>query len=98
VAGGIGNVTGRNALAVMWLEHLLVLSMLQHASGDWVWGRYVVVYPADNTDVAAGCARYEGVLTDRSTFTHLSAESMLNAGALPKETTRQLRARYFPGP
>jgi hypothetical protein len=34
VAGGIGNVTGRNALAVMWLEHLLVISMLQHASGD----------------------------------------------------------------
>ena len=34
VAGGIGNVTGRNALAVMWLEHLLVLSMLQHANGD----------------------------------------------------------------
>ena len=34
MAGGIGNVTGRNPLAVMWLEHLLVISMLQHASGD----------------------------------------------------------------
>ena len=39
-------------LAVMWLEHLLLLSMLQHESGAWTWGRYVVVHPAGNADVA----------------------------------------------
>ena len=36
----------------MWLEHLLLLSMLQHASGTWSWGRYVVVHPAGNIDFA----------------------------------------------
>ena len=46
---------GRSELAVMWLEHLLLLSMLQHASGAWSWGRYVVVHPAGNSDFADGC-------------------------------------------
>lgn len=31
-------IEGKTELAVMWLEHLL-LSMLQHASGRWRWGR-----------------------------------------------------------
>ena len=44
-------------LLVMWLEHLLLLSMLQHPSGTWNWGRYVVVHPAGNSSVADGCAR-----------------------------------------
>ena len=56
--------TGRSPLAVMWLEHLLLLSMLQHPSGAWAWGRYVVVHPAGNVDVVAGCDRYRGLLAD----------------------------------
>ena len=32
--GAIDAVKGRSDLAVMWLEHLLLLSMLQHASGS----------------------------------------------------------------
>ena len=32
-------VKERSDLAVMWLEHLLLLSMLQHSSGRWSWGR-----------------------------------------------------------
>ena len=47
-----------NRPAVMWLEHLLLLSMLQHESGAWSWGRYVVVHPAGNADFADACARY----------------------------------------
>ena len=43
--GAIDEVNGTDLL-VMWLEHLLVLSMLQHPSGEWSWGRYVVVHPA----------------------------------------------------
>jgi hypothetical protein len=42
----------------MWLEHLLLLSMLQHVSGSWNWGRYVVVHPAGNSDVAEAGDRY----------------------------------------
>src|SRR4029453_10092908 len=32
---------GTTELATMWLEHLLLLSMLQHESGTWSWARYV---------------------------------------------------------
>ena len=35
----------------MWLEHLLLLSMLQHPSRTWSWGRYVVVHPAGNSEL-----------------------------------------------
>src|SRR5262249_33662547 len=56
--GTIDRVKGRSELAEMWLEHLLLHSMLQHTSGVWSWGRYVVVYPAGNTDFAEACARY----------------------------------------
>src|SRR5205823_12212759 len=51
-AGAIDAVKGRTDLAVMWLEHLLLLSMLQHGSGTWNWGRYVVVHPFGNSDFA----------------------------------------------
>jgi PD-(D/E)XK nuclease superfamily protein len=57
-AGAIDAVKGRTDLAVMWLEHLLLLSMLQHVSGSWNWGRYVVVHPAGNSDVAEAGDRY----------------------------------------
>ncbi len=44
-APGAVDVLSKSLLAVMWLEHVLLLSMLQHASGHWTWGRYVVVHP-----------------------------------------------------
>ena len=81
----------------MWLEHLLLLSMLQHASGQWTWGRYVVVHPAGNGAVVDACARYRDLLVDRSTFAATTLEDLLAAGALPKRTTAALRERYLLG-
>jgi hypothetical protein len=95
--GAIDQVTGRSQLAVMWLEHLLLHSMLQHASGVWNWGRYVVVYPAGNTDCAEACARYRTLLVDASSFAHVTLEDLLDAGALPLPTVAALRDRYLPG-
>jgi PD-(D/E)XK nuclease superfamily len=95
--GAIDAVKGRSDLAVMWLEHLLLLSMLQHVSGSWSWGRYVVVYPAGNSDVAEACARYRALLVDQSTFSSVSIEDLLDAGALPSPTVAALRDRYIPG-
>jgi hypothetical protein len=80
----------------IWLDHLLVLSMLQHASRAWRWGRLVVVYPAGNSDFADACARYGELLTDRSTFSSVTLEDLLGANALPAETTAALRDRYLP--
>jgi hypothetical protein len=94
--GAIDALKGRSELAVMWLEHLLLLSMLQHVSGTWSWGRYVVVHPAGNTDFAAACVRYRELLVDHSTFSSMTLEELLDASVLPAQTTAALRDRYLP--
>ena len=91
-----GTVKGRSELAELWLEHLLLLSMLQHTSGRWRWGRFVVVHPAGNSDYAELCARYRTLLEDRSTFSSVTVEELLDAGALPETTVAALRDRYLP--
>ena len=94
--GATDSVKGRSDLAVMWLEHLLLLSMLQHVSRAWSWGRYVVVYPSGNSDAADQCARYREMLLDRSTFSSMTIEQLLDANALPVRTAAVLRKRYLP--
>jgi hypothetical protein len=94
--GAIDAVKGRTDLAVMWLEHLLLLSMLQHASGTWNWGRYVVVHPAGNSDFAEACNRYRDLLEDQSTFSSMTVEELLDADVLPAHTATALRRRYIP--
>lgn len=83
-------------LLVMWLEHLLVLSMLQQPSGAWTWGRYVVVHPAGNTDFAEACARYRDLLVDQSTFSSVTVEELLDGDVLPARKAGALRKRYVP--
>jgi hypothetical protein len=94
--GAIDAVNGTDLL-VMWLEHLLVLSMLQHPNGTWGWGRYVVVHPAGNSDFAEACARYRDLLVDQSTFSSVTVEELLDAGVLPARTAAAIRARYILG-
>jgi PD-(D/E)XK nuclease superfamily len=79
----------------MWLEHLLLLSMLQHVSATWTWGRYVVVYPTGNSDFADACARYADLLRDGSTSSSTTIEQLLDARALPPKTAKAIRARYI---
>jgi hypothetical protein len=81
----------------LWLDHLLVLSMLQHPSRTWSWGRLVVVHPAGNTDYADACGRYRSLLRDSSTFDSVTMEALLDADVLPRRTTRAVRERYVPG-
>jgi PD-(D/E)XK nuclease superfamily len=95
-AGALDTVTQRSDLAVMWLEHLLLLSMLQHESGAWSWGRYVVVHPVGNTDVADLCARYRTLLRDDSTFSSMTLEELLGAGVHSRADAAVLRERYVP--
>lgn len=86
--------TTRSGLCVAWLEHLLMLSMLQHPSGEWSWGRYAVVHPAGNAAVVDACAQYQELLVDESTFDAITLEHLLAAGSLSKRTTAALRERY----
>jgi PD-(D/E)XK nuclease superfamily protein len=91
--GAIDRLTGRSDLAVMWLEHLLLLSMLQHEGGSWSWGRYVVVYPAGNSDMTGLCSQYRELLADESTFATMTLEALLESSVLPAANT--LRERYL---
>jgi PD-(D/E)XK nuclease superfamily protein len=79
----------------IWLGHLLVLSMLQHPSRAWRWGRLVVVHPAGNTDFADACSRYRALLVDQSTFASVTIEELLDTNVLPSRTTTALRKRYI---
>jgi hypothetical protein len=81
----------------LWLDHLLVLSMLQHGSREWHWGRLVVVHPAGNTDFADACGRYRALLRDDATFTSSTIEALLATGVLPRATDAALRERYVLG-
>src|SRR6266511_260936 len=95
--GALDSVKGRGGLAVMWLEHLLVLSMLQHPSDAWRRGRYVVIHPADNTDFMDACTRYRDLLADQSTFSSITVEELLEGkeihAVLPAVSNPPPRAR-----
>ena len=91
---GAVDAVDKTDLLLMSLEHLLLLSMLQHESGTWTWGRYVTVYPAGNSDSAGACARYRGFLADESTYACVTVEELLDAKALPATTAEALRERY----
>ena len=95
--GAVDSVKGRSGLAVTWLEHLLLLSMLQHRSKRWRWGRYVVVHPEGSVDYAEATATYRSLLADDSTFASLTLEELLGSGALPKRLVSVLRRRYLSG-
>jgi len=93
--GAIDAVNGTDLLET-WLEHLLVLSMLQHPSQTWDWGRFVLVHPAGNTDFAEACNRYRDLLADQSTFSSMTVEELLGTDVLPARRTTALRSRYIP--
>jgi hypothetical protein len=92
--GAVDSVKGRSGLAVTWLEHLLMLSMLQHPSKRWHWGRYVVVHPSGNVDYAEAIERYRILLADDSTFAAITLEELLSSDALRRKTVKLLRERY----
>jgi hypothetical protein len=87
----------RSTLAVTWLGHLLMLSMLQQEDREWSWGRYVVVHPELNTDYAAICDRYRSLLADDATFDSTTFETLLRSRALRPMVVTALRERYVPG-
>lgn len=96
--GALDRVKGRSDLWSPWLEHLLLLSMLQHASGEWTWGRYVIVHAEGNVDMADRSERYRGLLADDATFAALTLETIVDSGRLPVATARAIRDRYLVGP
>ncbi len=85
---------GRSDLTEIWLDHLLVLSMLQHPGGGWSWGRLVLLHPAANAQVAEAADRYRSLLrrgAGEPTFATMTLEAALD-GAAPA-----VRERYLVG-
>jgi len=82
-------------LQQIWLDHLLVLAMLQHPSGTWSWGRFVLVYPSENPSFARAAAAYRGVLRDTETFESRTLENLLESPALPADTRAAVGDRYL---
>ena len=83
-------------LQQIWLDHLLVLAMLQHPSGKWAWGRFVLVYPAENPSFAAAATRYRQLLRETSTFEARTIEELLHTpGALAAALVDAFAERYL---
>jgi hypothetical protein len=82
-------------LQQLWLDHLLVLSMLQHPERSWAWGRFVVVYPSANPSVRAAVERYQGLLRTRESFEARTIEELLDEHVLHHPSTEiAFRDRY----
>jgi hypothetical protein len=83
-------------LQQFWLDHLLVLSMLQHPAGRWEWGRFVVVYPAANVSVRDASRRYADLLAVPDTFEARTVEALLADQVLHHRATADaFRERYL---
>ena len=95
VADVMDAVNGTSLLQI-WLDHLLLLSMLQHEDRRWGWGRFVIVYPQGNSDFADACRQYQALLVDPSTFAAVTIEELLDAGVLPDGSAATFRHRYLP--
>jgi hypothetical protein len=93
--GAIDMLKKRGDLCVMWIEQLLLFSMLQHPSDGWTWGRYLVVHPAGNCDIVDACSRYRTMLTDEATFATMTLEQLLDTETLGRPTVKALRDRYL---
>lgn len=92
--GAIEEIEGSD-LHQIWLDHLLVLSMLQHRAKAAGWAKFVLVHPAKNPSFAKACERYSELLSDDSTFAALTIEEILESGLLRSESVASLRTRYL---
>ena len=83
-------------LQQLWLDHLLILSMLQHPTDGWQWGRFVIVYPAANPSVRDAARRYADLLVAPETFESRTIEELLSAGVLHDPVTAEaFKQRYL---
>jgi hypothetical protein len=82
-------------LQQIWLDHLLVLAMLQHPSKRWTWGRFVLVYPSGNPSFAAAASRYREILVASATFEARPIEHLLSPGTVADRVAVAVRERYI---
>lgn len=84
----------------IWIEHLLVLSMLQgRGSARYHEGRLVLIVPEGNVSYRNAAVRYAAILAEHTTFEVRTLESLLDSasGVLPDRLAAGLRQRYVVG-
>ncbi|MFT3853084.1 MAG: hypothetical protein QM733_10145 [Ilumatobacteraceae bacterium] len=94
----VGELLRRSDLCALFREHLLLLSMLQHPTGDWDRGASHSCTPAGNVDVAGQVDRYRVLLADDTTFAATTIEDLLDGGTLPGHAALALRERSVVAP
>ncbi len=82
-------------LQQIWLDHLLVLAMLQHGTKRWTWGKFVLASPASNPSFVTVAARYASLLRVRSTFEARTLEDMTTPKVLGDDVAHVFRERYL---
>ncbi len=82
-------------LQQIWLDHLLALSMLQHASRVWSWAGFVLVHPAKNPSYARATERYRSLLKGATSIRVSTLESLLAVDVLPEATASVFKERYL---
>lgn len=85
-------------LQAIWIDHLLVLVMLQgRGSARYSEGRLVLVVPEGNVSFLSAAERYSAVLADHSTFEVRTLQSLVAHAetVLPERLVRDLRSRYL---
>ncbi|HUF52449.1 MAG TPA: hypothetical protein VMR52_01595 [Dehalococcoidia bacterium] len=81
-------------LEQIWLDHLLVLCMIQHPTDNCTWGRFVLVAPRGNPSFARAAGSYRAALRDQSTFEYRTIEDVLEAGVLRPDHEAAFCERY----
>ena len=84
-------------LQQIWRDHLLLLSMLQHPSGRWSSGKYVLVHPAGNPAFAEAGETYRSeFLDDGRSFEVVTIEALLRPEGLHSTASaNEFRTRYI---
>ena len=85
-------------LQSIWIEHLLVLVMMQgRGTARYAEGRLVMVMPEGNVSFRSAAERYAAVLADKATFEIRTLESLIGAAqdVLPDRLLADLRQRYL---
>ena len=95
VVDGVDALLRRSDLCELFLEHLLLLSMLQQPDRSWTWGRFVLVHPAANVEVIDQIERYRSFLADETSFDSMTVESLVHGAWLPAASAAQLAERYL---
>jgi hypothetical protein len=82
-------------LQQIWLDHLLALSISQHASGACTWAGFALVHPARNPSYARAAERYQSLLEEGISIRASTIESLLTADVLPEVTASAFSERYL---